>query len=225
MPKLALEFEDPALERAYRDDLFEHYQQRQARIGLGLGVAATPALALLDWLVIPDAFPRALTLRFGVTLPVVLACFLLWLTRHFRRLYLTAVMLFIGVGWWMFFYLGSIAKPPGSFLYVTWGAVWTIPFMLTFRLTWRAMLLVTSEVAALYFITEFAGAHHPPPARIFLGFTYVNLVGIGTWMAWTAEQIQRTLFLQKKEIAAERARSDALLLNILPETIAARLKA
>jgi class 3 adenylate cyclase len=61
----------------------------------------------------------------------------------------------------------------------------------------------------------------PTPATFWAIFgTSIGLLG-----AYLIETNDRRVFLQRREIARERARSDALLRNVLPEPIAERLKA
>ncbi|WP_091683963.1 adenylate/guanylate cyclase domain-containing protein [Methylobacterium sp. 275MFSha3.1] len=55
-------------------------------------------------------------------------------------------------------------------------------------------------------------------------FFIVSAIAAGSIVTFRYESLQRTSFLQDKEIESERARSEALIDNMLPRHIAARLK-
>jgi len=55
-------------------------------------------------------------------------------------------------------------------------------------------------------------------------FFIISAIAAGSIVTFRYESLQRTSFLQDKEIESERARSEALIDNMLPRHIAARLK-
>jgi class 3 adenylate cyclase len=222
---ILLEFEDAELERAYADELFELHQRRQARVVFAVVILYAIVLPLLDWFVIPDVFGVALRLRMLVLLPTQAALYSLAFTRHYRRLFMTLLVVPMLLGWVVFYYLGAIAKPPGSYLYVLWPALFMLGMPLTFKLTVRRALVANLAVFVLYIAMEVMVIKHPLPVLVFTVAAYISATGTGVFFGRVADESMRALFIQKRHLDAERARAEALLLNILPEPIAERLKA
>lgn len=221
---LTLTFEEESLERAYNEDLFERYQRRQTPLIYVLIVIATVALLAVDYFVIPDVFSLALVVRMGVILPTELLFFALVPTRFYQRLYFLILLVPMLTGWWCFFRLGAAAKPPGSYLYIVWPALFSLPIPLALQFTTRRALIATVLVLALYVVMELWIIHSPPAVRFYMLFVYVNVTELGIVAARIADKYRRTVFLQRRELESEKELSERLLHNILPASIAERLK-
>lgn len=221
---LTLTFEEESLERAYNEDLFERYQRRQTPLIYVLIVIATVALLAVDYFVIPDVFSLALVVRMGVILPTELLFFALVPTRFYQRLYFLILLVPMLTGWWCFFRLGAAARPPGSYLYIVWPALFSLPIPLALQFTTRRALIATVLVLALYVVMELWIIHSPPAVRFYMLFVYVNVTELGIVAARIADKYRRTVFLQRRELESEKELSERLLHNILPASIAERLK-
>jgi class 3 adenylate cyclase len=215
-------FDDEALEREYRDDLFARHQRFDARFGFVLVLLFTATFPVLDYLVVPDAFHLALTLRLGLLIPLEIGFYALSLTRHFQRLFLPILLVPMLAGWAIHFHIAAHARPPGSYVYLVWPALITM-CMPVLKLSTPRMLIVTGSVLALYLAMELIEVHSPQPVLVFMSTAYGTAMIIGTSFA-RSDLALRTVFLQRREIDAERAKSERLLHNVLPAAIAERLK-
>ena len=218
------EFRDPAQEEAYQGYVFEQHQRAQGRVMYAIVLATGLLLPLLDYLVVPDLLLTALVLRIGLVVPVAIAALVVSTTRHFRRFFMATVLGPMLVGWGVFFRLAGLAAQPGSYLYLTWPLVFTLAAVPVFRLTARRAALLTSAVLVEYLVAEVFALHSSRTVFAFLVTAYSSCAIFGPLLAHIGDATLRKLYLQSNELEAERARSDTLLLNILPESIAARLK-
>jgi class 3 adenylate cyclase len=90
-------------------------------------------------------------------------------------------------------------------------------FPLAAALGWSTLAVHLALVSGFHGVT---GEHLH---RHGLTLAFANLLGM--LIGWQLESAQRIAFLATREVEQERARSDNLLLNILPAPIAQRLKA
>jgi class 3 adenylate cyclase len=102
------------------------------------------------------------------------------------------------------------------------GATIIVTFAL-FRIRFLIALVATLMMLAAYVIRILSGTYpseDPFAAGLFLAACFV----IGALAGWTIESYAREGFLARKRLEEEQARSERLLLNVLPESIAKRLK-
>jgi class 3 adenylate cyclase len=88
-----------------------------------------------------------------------------------------------------------------------------------FPIAFAASLIMLGAYAVLVVAGEYP-TEDPFPATMFLLASTV----IGVFAGWNIEVYARRRFLARKGLEAEQARSERLLLNVLPEPIAKRLK-
>lgn len=81
-------------------------------------------------------------------------------------------------------------------------------------------ILAAYELVALVY----KGASDDPTTFVIYNFFFLSANIIGLFTGYALERHTRNEFLQKTVIASERAKADRLLVNVLPETIASRLK-
>ena len=119
----------------------------------------------------------------------------------------------------------AIADSSASALYYA-GLLLVIPWaysVLRLRFLYAtvaaATILVGYEVVAIWM------KHTPADILVNNNFFFVSSVIVGVAAGYTIERSMRTEFTQRRLIDHERHRSDALLLNILPQAIVERLKA
>lgn len=99
------------------------------------------------------------------------------------------------------------------------------------RLTVGAQLAYTLLTVLVYAALDRMLGHYPLRISLSICSTLIALGGIGALIAYRSERQARLGFLQRRLIdrqvaalAAEQARADELLLNVLPQSIAERLK-
>jgi class 3 adenylate cyclase len=224
--RLRLRFRDPSLEKAFRADQFRHNLGNirfafLAGIGLWVswGFLLRPHIQVLSELRL-DAL-----MRFGVFIPLLLLGLALTFTRFFARAWewiavaIAAATLLLWV-----LYVSQIVTLPAEYGYV--GVILITAFtytLLRLRFVFVALITVVGIAAYLpYALT----APYIYDVSLVLATLYLVSFGIlGGLAAYRMERFTRDLFLRERQLDQERARSDALLLNILPQAVIEQLKA
>ncbi len=220
---MTLRFADSELDKA-----FHRYMSLtslgKVRGGLMLLILSTVSGALTDPVFIPDLAPTLLWLRFAYMTPVLLVALLTtWSPFAASRLsdLVTAALGFMVLGFVLPIFL--LFTPDQVVKYL--GA-WTLAIVSCHSLMglgfWRA-----SGVTALSLLCAHAVLfrHSIDDRRGQFVLVILHVTNLTCMVgSYTAERRDRLLFLRERELAAERRRSDDLILNILPATIAARLK-
>ncbi len=222
-------FRDAALERAFAKD---ELGQRERFLGFSFLVATLAFLAygLHDALLVPEVRARAWAVRYGVFLPIAL--FALWAVRSGRSLrFGQAAALVYGLSAnFVVLYIGAIAGTHG-FLYTSYAVLFVTLGPFVARMSVVTQVAYTLLTLALYLALDATFATSAPELRVSVATTLVAMGGIGALLAHRLERQARESFLQRRVIdeqvralAAEQARSEELLLNVLPPEIAERLK-
>ena len=215
-----------------RAELSEEIAERSvisARVGCILIIILYPMFGILDWLLYPDIVWSILQVRFFVTFLEI--CLLLLINVLIER--------------------GSAKdwiRP------LSWGIIYPAAFGLDYIVLLAGgaespyyaglNLVLLGVMAALPWPPREMGANifliwvmyvavmvilGPAPERwsVFIGNNYfmIATIVIGMGMNIIGYQLRVQEFLARKELAQEKERSDALLLNILPEQVATELKA
>jgi class 3 adenylate cyclase len=225
-------FVDAELERAF---LEEHTTSVRLASRWPLLVATTSFLAysVHDWLVVPEILRLALTLRFALFAPVALLTLALTYVPKrpvFHELSVLAygvcintVVLAIGV---------AARSTEGFFLYTAYAILFVTlgPFVAKMTVLTQAAytaLTLTAFQLVLALQTPVAS----PLAVVSTSLTLVCMGLIACVLAHQTGSLARAAFVQRRLIEEqvvaldrEKAKSDALLLNILPASVAARLK-
>ncbi|MGF1469899.1 MAG: adenylate/guanylate cyclase domain-containing protein [Sandaracinaceae bacterium] len=225
------ELRDRTAEREFQRQRFR--RELKARLVWSALSAALLYLAFgaVDWLVVPDVVGFAWTLRFGFVVPVVTALAVAAISPYAEAWRGTIGVVHALVGPFLFLTVGAIAAPPGGILYSAFAFFYpTLVPQLT-RLSVRSTTAVAVVTCAYLIGLDVLVADRPLSAAVFLGVFFVMGCGYGIWIVLTGEVFARESFWKEKviawqmeELAQERNRSEALLLNVLPETIADRLR-
>jgi class 3 adenylate cyclase len=224
--RLTLRFRDTQLEAAYRADSYRHNlgNIRFALLGGAVlwvvwGVVLYPhLLALADKRV-------DLIMRYGVFVPVLLIGFVLSFTRWFERIWewvAVGVVLVTIVAW--VYYIEQVLTMPAEYGYV--GLILITAFTYTLlRLRYVLVGLITLVGIALYLPYAMSAVYIFGVTTVLATLFLVTFGVLGEVVAYRTERSSRILFLRERQLDRERERSDALLLNILPQAIIDRLKA
>jgi class 3 adenylate cyclase len=223
--RLTLRFRDPQLEAAYRADSYRHNlgNIRFALLGGAVlwvvwGVVLYPhLLALADKRV-------DLIMRYGIFVPVLLVGFALSFTRWFERIWewvAVGVVLVTIVAW--VYYIEQVLTMPAEYGYV--GLILITAFTYTLlRLRYVLVGLITLVGIALYLPYAISAVYIFGVTTVLATLFLVTFGVLGEVVAYRTERSSRILFLRERQLDRERERSDALLLNILPQAIIDRLK-
>lgn len=218
---LTLRFEDAELEARFRPR-YRLSARRQVQVTLLIAAAMFLAFGLVDRWADPVVAPRLWPIRV-----VVAAAFAgvaaLSLTRAWdaiRGKALWTVALAAAIG--MF----SLIAAGGAQAELRWvGLVLVVLGADTLlRLTFPALVGLAAAVVAGWLATVALTPDLTSEAAIGGLVSLSSAHVIGLLAAYTIERFARREFLQEREAARERERSERLLLNVLPAPIAARLK-
>lgn len=223
-------FVDHHLERAFRRDSLEALR-RFLSFSVGLASLTFLAFAVHDALVVPHVRERAWAVRFGVFVPA--SALVSWLIRS-RYLLRFDQLMMLGYGLCASFivlYIGAIAGGSGYFLYSSFAIAFVTLGPFVARLNVPTQIAYTSLTLLMFSALDHFYAHCPLQISLSIASTLISLGGIGALVAYRLEGQARQSFLQRRLIdeqvealAAEKARAEELLLNVLPAKIAERLK-
>jgi class 3 adenylate cyclase len=218
---LSLRFADPGLEARFRRQ-YRLSATRQARVTLLVGGALFLAFGFVDGWADPRLAERAWPVRLAVA-GAFLATVGISFAKSWDRIRgkaLWAVALLGAVGMLALIAIG------GPWLELRWvGLVLVVLGADTLlRLTFPSLVTLSAAILAAWpAALAIAGALTAEAAIAgvaALSATYV----IGLLAAYTIERYARRGFLAEREAERERERSERLLRNVLPATIAERLK-
>ena len=226
------ELRDPVAEGEFR----AHRYERELRVALRVSAVSViviyASFGLVDWLMVPDALGLALTLRYGVTVPVSVALAALSFSPMASRGVVLIGVVHSLLGPLLFVTVGAFAADPGGLLYTSWGAV-LFPILVPqlTRLSVRWTIFVSVATLAYVLTLDFVEGGRGVAELTFMALFCLVGGGYGVWATYAAEVAARRTFWQERviawqmsELASERDRSERLLLNVLPESIARRLQ-
>jgi class 3 adenylate cyclase len=225
LDRLRLRFRDPALEAAFRDDRFRHNvgNIRFAFLA-GIGLWISWGLLLRPHMLALADRRLDLIMRFGVFIPMLLVGFGLTFTPLFRRIWqsLTVVIGGATILLWVY-YVSHITTLPAEYGYV--GVILITAFTYTLlRLRFLLVVLITVLGIVAYLSYAVTARYIFDVTRLLAALYLVSFGVLGGLAAYRLERFSRQVFLRERQLDRERARSDGLLLNILPQAIVEQLK-
>jgi class 3 adenylate cyclase len=218
-----LRFHDAWLERRFQDSYFDTNLQ-YIRIATVLGAIVWAAFGPLALLVVDgEGATRDALLRYGLGVPTAVVSFALTYMPGYRRVWqplVSAAILMSGVVWVLHRALVEDARPDwgyaGNMLILTFAYILS-RLQFRYSATLGIILIAMHNLGAVF-------SDETAEDVIFGDYFLVILAFMGTVAAYVLERSARLLFLRERELDRERQRSDGLLRNILPGTIADRLK-
>jgi len=223
-------FADSALEQEFRRDDLESLK-RFLNFSVGLATLTFLAFSVHDALVVPQIRNQAWAVRFGVFVPASGLVFWLLNSRHLLRFSQFLMLVYGLAASFIVLYIGAIAGGSGYFLYTSFAVAFVTLGPFVARLSVVAQLSYTLLTLLMFAVLDRSFAHCPPQVSLSVASTLLSLGGLGALIAYRQEQQARQGFLQRRLIdrqvvalAAEKARAEELLLNVLPASIAERLK-
>ncbi len=227
-----LRFDDAAVEAEFQADL-ARTRRRELQLGAVVLVVLYAALGALDVQLFPESASSLLALRFGVAIPLMVAALPLLLFDRYRGLFerrLQEILLYLGiVAIGGVVAMGTCLHREVTLTHVIVGAageMTALAFMYGFtqlRFAFAAALGIGSTVTSLAYAVVVARAPLEIVGPLLLFAVAINAGGL--FVVRSIESLARRDFELRRAIAAERARSEALLSNALPAHVAARLHA
>lgn len=226
LASLRLKFRDPELEAAFRRDRFQ-LNIGNVRFAFAAGIALWIGWGILlrPYILVLHEQEQDLQIRLGVFIPMLLIGLVFSFTRPFARMWeeISAGIAVITIFAWVY-YSSQISTLPSEYTYV--GVILITAFTYTLlRLRFVLVVVVTLIGVAAYLPYAFSTRYINEASEVLATLYLVSFGMLGALAAYWMERFARQLFLRQRELDQERRRSDALLLNILPQAIVDRLKA
>jgi adenylate cyclase len=223
LDRLRLRFRNRDLERRYRTR-FANHNITNIRVGHALGVAMwiTWGFMVRNYLGVDRNLD--VVVRYGVLIPLTVLGFALTFLPSYPRFWkwpVMAALLITGLTWTG--YVSEIRNMPADYGYVGLILIQTFAFSIV-RLPFVLVALFDLITIPAYFAFAL-GSGDLGGLRTLLALFYLGSFSLlGLIASYVLEWKIRHLFLTERELDVERARSDTLLLNILPQAIIDRLK-
>ena len=104
------------------------------------------------------------------------------------------------------------------------GTLLILMFLFAFARVRFVWAIATAPVVVAGFAAFQVVDRSPVDTVLYNGFFLLSFIVIGVSTSYTLERLRRREFVRQRELASERQRSDDLLHNILPQSIASRLR-
>jgi len=214
--------DDPGVERAFLDDYYKK-SINQMRIAIVLAIVITATFGFRDAWISPEVKGSLWFVRYIIMCPCFLAVLLfsfLPYAKKFMQLAISLGMLVCGLG---IVAMIVLAPAPGNYLY--YAGLLLIPmFPPTIRVRFIHSVVTSWTIIVVYEIAAFRLTDISLPLLINNNFFLVTSTAIGMITSYMLELFARKNFIQQIQLEEERGKSERLLLNILPASIAERLK-
>jgi class 3 adenylate cyclase len=230
MSLLLQRFDDPATERAFlRAERAERGQAIRALIVIAI-------LTLISYLMLnPLHFPRdgvvAYTWAAGTLILLLAGFFLMTRTEAYLArpwLDLPIFILIAGGMKWLALVLAGLAAftgfPPHVMAMVQM-AILVVFASVGFAGTFRLFLIWALAVLALFTTWLLTRAGIPDIARVYTLTNFTTFFVFALYFNWDVDRRARKVFSANAALEAERAKTEELLYNVLPQEVAARLRA
>ena len=224
--RLRLRFRDPSLEKAFRANQLRHNlgNIRFAFLA-GIGLWVSWGFLLRPYIRVLSELRLDALMRFGVFIPLLIVGFALTFTRLFARVWEWIAVAIAGATLLLWvFYVSQILTLPAEYGYV--GVILITAFTYTLlRLRFVFVALITVGGIAAYLPYALRAPYIFDVSLVLAALYLVSFGILGGLAAYRMERFTRDLFLRERQLNQERARSDGLLLNILPQAVVEQLKA
>ena len=222
LDRLTLRFRDAQLEAGFRTALYRDVIG-SVRAAFLLGIATWALWGLVIRQLDLDAPDLDLAIRFLVLIPILVVGLVITFLPFAQRIWeaeAVVVLVLTALIWTL--YVSSISGVPFDLGYV--GVILIMAFSYTLlRLRFVLMAGTGLAMIALYFAATIAIASADRQQLTLATFYLFSFFVLGGIASYTLERFTRLLFLRERQLEYERARSEALLLNVLPQAIAQRL--
>lgn len=222
MEPWSLRFRAPDLEAEYRARTGPTHL-RLSRVALWVGIAQWSLFGILDPVMMPDSFRTIFLIRYAIALPILFGFMALSYTRLGKSHLDVPVCLGILSA---SLALDGMVVFAGAFPeFLQAGTLILLVYLVAIVRVRVPYATVTVAVMLLGFLTALVAAGVDQRFLIFNTFVVVTFSVAGILARYQIERLTRRDFFQAKLLDEERAKSDQLLRNVLPDEVAAVLKA
>jgi len=225
-------FVDRALEEQFAHESFERTTRPITRFTVTLSAVIFLSYGLHDAFIMPGALlHEAWAIRYGLSVPMFAVVLPLMWTRLYERWHRPALLLFAVTISAVVLSLGAIADGEAAVLQTSWAPLFVVlgPFLARLDVPYQLAYAILTVI--LYNTLTLALGHHSVVVPVSINMAILSMGLIGVLVARQMQQQAHEVFLQGRTIQtqmealdAEKQKSDALLLNVLPAAIAERLK-
>ena len=218
---LTLNFTNPELEKEFLRHYFQIFL-KQVRFALVLAIVVYIILGFVDLQFAPDIRDKLLFIRFGVVLPVCVTILGLSFSAYFTKIMQPSISLAIIVA--------AIAAPVVSILIPSLGVNYIgLTSLLMYNYTAIKLRFVAASITgffifALYNILDLVFIKTEVSKLIEVDFYLAATIAVGMFACYQMEFYLRQDHVKNILLREEQEKVDKLLLNVLPASIAARLK-
>lgn len=221
------------LEREFR---YQDFQNSIGiiRFGLVLGILLYGLFGILDRYMLPETMYIAWTIRYAIVLPVLCIVLIGSYRPYFVSLctpVLFVTSLILGAGILGMIYCshesesGASVYYTGLMLVIIWiGTFSQLPFK--YASSSITLLILGFLLISIFRHDMISDGFNNPKFLIFVNnsFFFISCAILALVSSYAFEMAKRHNFLQRKNIETEKRKSDKLLLNILPESVAEEIK-
>jgi class 3 adenylate cyclase len=223
LDRVRLRFRSPELEKRFRTH-FANHNVTNLRVGHVLAIVMWVAWGpvIQPYLGADRGFD--LFFRYGLMIPLTTLSFALTFLKSYPRIWkwpMTGVLLVTGLGW--ITYAMELKSMPVDYGYVGLILIQTFAFSIL-RLPFALVVLYNLVTIPYYFAIALSSGELQGVETLLAVFYVGSFTLLGLIASYVLEWKIRKLFIRERQLDAERGRSDALLLNILPSEIIHRLK-
>ncbi len=219
---LTLRFADAELDREFCEE-DDRAALPQAVLAGVLAIALYAAFGILDAFIVRGDLTWLFVIRFGVVCPIILGVLLLvFLIDRPARILQPAVCCVVVVAAFGLDVMPFVASVPID--YSRTGSLLILMFLFAFTRVRFLWAMVTTVVVVAGYEAANIGQRVAVDDLVYNNFFLLGFIVVGASTSYSLERLRRSEFLRERALERERARSDALLHNILPEEIATRLR-
>jgi class 3 adenylate cyclase len=230
--RLTATFVDASLEAQFARERFERDTRPVTRFTITLSAVIFLSYGVHDAFIMPGGLlHESWAIRYGLSVPMFAVVLPLMWTRFYVRWHRAARLFFAFTISAVVLSLGAIATGEPAALQTSWAPLFLVlgPFIARFDVVSELAYAVVTLV--LYNALTLALGHGDFVVAASINMAIVSMGTIGVLVARQMEGQAREVFFQGRTIQAqmealdaEKQKSEALLLNVLPGPIAERLK-
>ncbi len=218
---LTLSFPNPESEREFLQHYFR-ISLKQVRLALVFAIVVYVILGIVDLQFAPEIRNKLLLVRYGVVLPVCITVLGLSFSAYFRHIMQISISVAILVA--------AIAAPVVAISIPALGVNYIgLTSLLMYNYTAIKLRFIAASITGLiiflaYNALDLLMIQTPLAKLVEIDFYLAATMGVGMFSNYQIESYLRQSYISDRLLRKEQEKAEELLLNVLPASIAARLK-
>ncbi len=218
---LTLSFPNPESEREFLQYYFR-ISLKQVRLALVFAIVVYVILGIVDLQFAPEIRNKLLLVRYGVVLPVCITVLGLSFSAYFRHIMQISISVAILVA--------AIAAPVVAISIPALGVNYIgLTSLLMYNYTAIKLRFIAASITGLiiflaYNTLDLLMIQTPLAKLVEIDFYLAATMGVGMFSNYQIESYLRQSYISDCLLRKEQEKAEELLLNVLPASIAARLK-